>query len=350
MGIRDITPISKRESISLPFQFTPGSMDPLKLQRLNLTANPDGSFTHLSAPPLSPAFPEGETLPSCPVPVRSKDVPLNPSNNTSIRLFLPSLPPSETKPLPLIIFFHGGGFVLFNAATAPLHVACAELAASVPAIVASVDYRLAPQHRLPAAFEDAHDALIWAKSAFSSESEPWIKNHGDPTKLFLMGSSCGGTICYHAALNVISSDLDLSPVRLAGLILDQPYFGGVERTKSELEFHDDKIISLPTNDIMWEMALPLGSDRDHEYSNVMLHEAKETKLLPPCLVRGHVGDPLYDRQKLFVEMLQRAGVSVVAEIERAGHHGIELFEPEKAAEMADDVRSFVYGHEDGSVV
>ncbi|KAJ3690044.1 hypothetical protein LUZ61_019208 [Rhynchospora tenuis] len=314
------------------------SKDPFKA--LGITVHQDGTTSRSSIVSLSPAFLDGESLPGATTTVSSKDVPLNPSNDTTVRLFLPSsLPPS--KSLPLVIYFHGGGFVLFHAASAPMHALCAHLAASLPVVVASVDYRLAPEHRLPAAFDDARDALLWAQSAVSSE--PWIRDFVDPTKLFLMGSSAGGNICYHAALDFISSRLDINPLRLSGLILNQPYFGGIDRTASELAFADDKIIPLLTNDLLWELALPLGSNRDHEYSNVVVKEAKEVKLIPPCLVRGVTEDPLFDRQKLFVEMLVRAGVTVVAKMGSTGHHGIEYLNPDKAAEMATDVKNFVCG-------
>ncbi|KAJ3690045.1 hypothetical protein LUZ61_019209 [Rhynchospora tenuis] len=313
-------------------------MDPYKV--LGLTLNQDGTISRSSPVPLSPAFPDGESLPDSTTTVSSKDVPLNPSHNTTVRLFLPNSLP-HSKSLPLIIYFHGGGFVLFHAASAPFHASCVHLAASLPAIVASVDYRLAPEHRLPAAFDDARDALRWAQSAVASD--PWVRDFADPTKFFLMGSSAGATICYHVALDLISSKLDLSPLHLSGLILNQPYFGGIERTASELTFANDKIIPLLANDLLWELALPVGSDRDHEYCNVVAKEAKDVKFLPPCLVRGHNGDPLFDRQNVFVEMLKRAGLTVVAKMGSPGHHGIELFNPEKATEMATDVKNFVYG-------
>ena len=103
------------------------------------------------------------------------------------------------------------------------------------------------------------------------------------------------------------------------------------------------IIPLPANDLLWELALPLGADRDHQYCNVVAHEAKEVKLLHPCFVIGTIGDPLFDRQKLFVEMLRRGGVTVTEKMGSPGHHGVELFKSEKAAEMAADVKNFVYG-------
>uniref|UniRef100_A0A6V7QVD5 Alpha/beta hydrolase fold-3 domain-containing protein n=1 Tax=Ananas comosus var. bracteatus TaxID=296719 RepID=A0A6V7QVD5_ANACO len=306
-------------------------MDPYKF--LGISLNPDGSVTRAATFPLVPASPvEGEEVAGA--TVLSKDVPLNPATSTSLRLFLPSAAAAANPnpKLPLIVHFHGGGFVLFGTATPFVHASCERLAAAVPAVVASVDYRLAPEHRLPAAIDDAVDALLWARSA---SSDPWLLR-ADPSRCFLMGSSAGATIALHAALR--ARTLDLDPLKLTGLILNQPFFGGNERTASENAMPHDKVVPLAVADLMWELALPEGSDRDHEYANPR-EEGLEG--LPPCLVRGYKGDPLIDRQRVFAGMLERRGVRVVARVEGEGHHGVELFRPEKAAEFVADVASFV---------
>ncbi|XP_010934083.4 probable carboxylesterase 8 [Elaeis guineensis] len=309
-------------------------MDPY--QFLHISRNPDGSLSRANLIPNSP--PTGDQ-PLDSVPALSKDVPLNPAHNTWLRIFLPTQsPPSPEKKLPVVFFFHGGGFILFSAATAPFHDFCVKLSADLPAIVLSVEYRLAPEHRLPAAYDDAVDALLWARAQAlgpASTVDPWVGARADFSRCFLMGSSAGGNIVYHVGLRAMG--MDLNPLKIQGLILNQPYFGGEERTESEARMAADRIVPLPANDLMWELALPEGADRDHEYCN-----PAATAVLPRCLVRGHVGDPLVDRQRVFARMLERGGVSVVAHLKEGGHHGIELFKPDMAEALVADVKTFVY--------
>lgn len=206
------------------------------------------------------------------------------------------------------------------------------MASEFPAVVASVEYRLAPEHRLPAAYEDAADALAWART----QRDPWMEELVDLSRTFLMGSSAGGNIVYHAALR----DLDDS---IRGLVINQPYFGGVERTESELRLVNDKIVPLHANDVMWSLALPEGVGRDHEYFNPLVAPAPEKiGRLPRCLVRGYAGDPLVDRQKAFAKWLAEHGVTVVPQFLETGHHGVEIFDPASADALYAAVKDFIY--------
>ncbi|KAK1313833.1 putative carboxylesterase 8 [Acorus calamus] len=243
--------------------------------------------------------------------------------------------------LPVIIFFHGGGFILFSASTAFYDSSCALIARSVPAIVLSVDYRLAPESRLPSAYDDALDALLWLGD--EGAQDPWLQEQGDLSRCFIMGSSSGGNIAYHAARRVFSGvRVDLGPVKVVGLILNQPFFGGVERTESETE--DDDVLPLGATDMMWRLSLPVGADRDHEYCNPSREEAAtkgDEHLLPRCLVRGHVGDPLINRQRAFVKLLKGRTEGLVAKMEEEGCHAVEIFDPELAKKFVSDIRDFV---------
>ncbi|KAK8945269.1 putative carboxylesterase 8 [Platanthera guangdongensis] len=311
-------------------------MDPFTFLKISL--NTDGSLTRHGEPPTSPASASDPSLPAL-----SKDVLLNPDHGTWIRIFLPSSPRSAAHSLPIILYFHGGGFILFSAATALFHTSCSRVAASLPALVLAVEYRLAPEHRLPAAYHDAHDALLWVRDQALNPSiaDPWLRTHANFSRCFLMGSSSGGNIAYRAALRAAVTNLE--PLKLEGVLLNQPYFGGERRTESEERMAEDHIVPLAANDLMWDLALPVGASREHEFCNPTAKEEAAAEKLPPCLVRGYLGDPLIDRQRDLAQMLEKKGVRVVGFLEEEGHHAIELFKPDKADVLVEQVREFVCG-------
>ncbi|KAL8462073.1 hypothetical protein ACS0TY_033230 [Phlomoides rotata] len=129
----------------------------------------------------------------------------------------------------------------------------------IPAVVMSVEYRLAPEHRLPAAYDNCSEALHWIRTT----RDEWL------TKCFLMGSSAGGNIAFCVGLDAVTTVDQLTPLKIEGLILHQPFFGGVERTPSEMRLVRDKMVPPHLNDLAWGLALTIGVDRDHRYSNPM---------------------------------------------------------------------------------
>jgi acetyl esterase len=112
-----------------------------------------------------------------------------PSGPIGIRIYWPPTDPGRDVAPPVVLFFHGGGFVMGDLDT---HDGTArQHAVGADAVVVSVDYRLAPEHPYPAAIEDAWAATLWA-----FESGPQIGGllHGGPTRMAVAGDSAGGTI------------------------------------------------------------------------------------------------------------------------------------------------------------
>ncbi|KAF9614867.1 hypothetical protein IFM89_020964 [Coptis chinensis] len=245
------------------------SIDPYK--ELNIAYNSDDdTLTRLPIPLLSTY--QSSLLNQ---PIFTKDFPLNTTHKTWVRLYKPINPIPNTK-LPLILYFHGGGFILCSAYDTLFHDFCTYMAIELPAVVLSVGYRLAPENRLPAAYEDGVEAITWVRNqALDVNGENLLKDLIDFSKCYLMGASAGGNLAYHAGLRTLS--LDLQPMIIKGVIMNQPFFGGLPRTASELRLMNCKLFPLASSDLMWELALPKGSDRDHEYCNPMVEGSyKET--------------------------------------------------------------------------
>lgn len=164
-------------------------IDPFK--HFNIILNPDNTLTRLENIPNT--LPSSDT--TLPISVFTKDLTINKTNKTWLRLFLPKIAINNPQnQLPLIVFFHGSGFILASAGSTIFHDFCVQMADTIGAVVASVEYRLAPEHRLPAAYDDAVEALFWIRK----REDEWLKKYVDFSKCYVMGNSAGGTIAYHA--------------------------------------------------------------------------------------------------------------------------------------------------------
>lgn len=217
------------------------------------------------------------------------------------------------------------------------------ITAKTPAVVATVEYRLAPEHKLPAAYDDGMEALEIIKNS----KDDWITNYADLSNTFISGTSAGANLAYQIGLRVTSSGMDyLKPLNIKGLILIQPFFGGKERTGSELRAVNDQRLPPIVTDALWELALPVGVDRDHEYCNATVGMTSERigrikDLGWKILVTGHRGDSLIDRQIEFVKLFEENGVPIVSNFLEGGYHGIEVHDVSKLEILVQQIKEFV---------
>ncbi|XP_042067539.1 2-hydroxyisoflavanone dehydratase-like [Salvia splendens] len=154
--------------------------------------------------------------------VQSKDIHFS---HLSARLYLPKNPAGK---LPLLIYFHGGGFFTESAFSPTYHHHLTSLVAAAKIAAVSVNYRLAPEHPLPAAYNDAWLALQWT----FSRSDPWIKNHADLGKIYLGGDSAGANIAHRMSIRVGSDNLGPG-INLRGMFLNCPFFLGKKEIGNE---------------------------------------------------------------------------------------------------------------------
>uniref|UniRef100_A0A0A9GNC0 Alpha/beta hydrolase fold-3 domain-containing protein n=1 Tax=Arundo donax TaxID=35708 RepID=A0A0A9GNC0_ARUDO len=179
-----------------------------------------GRIERLNRPPVLPAGLDEATG------VTSKDVVLDAATGLSVRVYLPRLQEPSRK-LPVLVYFHGGAFIIESAGSATYHNYINPLAAAAGVTVVSVDYRLAPEHPLPTAYDDSWAALQWAASA----QDDWIAEHGDVSRLFLAGDSAGGNIAHDMLMRASGN----GGPRIEGAVLLHPWFGGNAAIEGEPE-------------------------------------------------------------------------------------------------------------------
>eukprot|EP01018_Ginkgo_biloba_P024907 Gb_17662 [translate_table: standard] len=269
----------------------------------------DGSIFRLEAPNFFAKASE-QSLKDKDGGVASKDIVFNEKLGLWVRIYLP---PTQQSRMPVIVYFHGGGFCLASPAHPDFHNLCVKLSGSVGVIIVSVCYRLAPEHRLPAAYEDCLAALEWLRSHAEGggfEPETWLDSYAEFSQVYLLGDSAGANICHQVFLR--SGGKDWSPLQIRGAIFLQPFFGAEERKGSEIECPKDAFLNLKLNDTYWRLSLPEDSNRDHPFSNPWGSDSPrlEDVQLPPLLVAIGGRDMLRDRAFDYCEALKKCGKQV----------------------------------------
>ncbi|TVU09854.1 hypothetical protein EJB05_43351, partial [Eragrostis curvula] len=203
--------------------------------------------------------------------VTSKDVVVDSATGVFARLYIPDdLLATEHKKLPILLYFHGGGLVLDSAASPMYHRYLNSVVSKATVVALSVNYRLAPEHPAPAAYDDAWTSLIWAASG----ADPWLSKHGDTSRIFLAGDSGGANIVHNIAVMASSRHGLPSGALLEGPILLHPMFGGKEPIEGEASE------TIEIMEKLWPLICPQGTEGlDNPWLNPMADGAPSLQKL-----------------------------------------------------------------------
>ncbi len=207
-----------------------------------------------------------------------------------IRLYAPT----SDQPLPVTLYFHGGGFVIGNLDSHDN--VCRILANRTPTIVVSVDYRLAPEHPFPAAPIDAYDALQWT-AAHAAEIG------GDPARIAVAGDSAGGNLATVAALMARNRKGKLPLFQL----LVYPVTDATHSQPSYETYGEGYLLTKETMQWFLRHYVPADQDRRHPYLSPLFE--KNLSGLPPVHIIVAEYDPLRDEGTAYAQRLEAAGVT-----------------------------------------
>jgi len=208
-----------------------------------------------------------------------------------VRIYLPK---TGTAPYPVIVYYHGGGFVIASIDT--YDASARGLANGAGAVVVAVEYRKAPEHKFPAAHEDALAAYEWTMKNAASIG-------GDPKKIALVGESAGGNL----AANVSMAARDKKEAMPIYEVLVYPVAGSDMNTESYLANANAK----PLNKAMmgWFTGKYFNTPADGNDPRIGLVHANLMNLPPTTIINAEI-DPLRSEGELLANQLRAAGVTV----------------------------------------
>ena len=243
-----------------------------------------------------------------------------PAGEVPVRIYTPDAP----APRPVIAFFHGGGFVICSVET---HDGLARrLANALGAVVVSVEYRLAPEARCPAAAEDCYAATQWIHE-HAAELE------ADPDRLIVAGDSAGGNLA--AVVSLMAREQNGPPITRQVLVY--PVIDAACDAPSYAENGEGYF--LEATGMRWFWDHYLGPDGDGAHQNASPIRASDLSGLPPAVVITAEFDPLRDEGEAYAAKLAGCGVPVDRKRYDGMIHGF-LYMPAvvgKAREAIDDI-------------
>ncbi len=220
--------------------------------------------------------------------IENRTIP-GPAGEIPVRIYAASSEPG----LPVLVYYHGGGWVLGDLDT---HDGTTRaLAKLIDGIVVSVDYRLAPEHKFPAAIDDAYAAAAWVVENAASIG-------GDPERVAIGGDSAGGNLTACVALKA----RDLGKPRLVHQLLVYPVTDARFDTQSYRDNAEGYFLTRSDMEWFWNHYLRGPEDANDPYASPL--RAKDLRGLPPATVITAEFDPLRDEGEAYAARLKEVGV------------------------------------------
>ncbi len=238
--------------------------------------------------------------------------------------------PEGDGPFPTLVFFHGGGWVIGTVDTHDVPVR--QLANRTPAVVVSVEYRLAPEHPFPAAPEDCYAATVWAAANIGQYG-------GDPSRLAVGGDSAGGNL----AAVVAQMARDRGGPAIAYQLLIYPAVDARMTSASITENGDGYLLTKGFMEWFYGHYLPNEADADSPLASPAMAESLAG--LPPALVLTAEFDPLRDEGEAYAAALRKAGVEATAKRYDGMIHGFFQLGGvvDRSGELVDDCANGLRG-------
>lgn len=218
--------------------------------------------------------------------------------------------PSQTGTWPLLVFFHGGGFVIGDLNSHDN--LCRALCEALPAVVVSVDYRLAPEHRFPSAVEDAYTATVWAGRHAAELG-------ADAARIVVGGDSAGGNL----AAVVAQLAKDSGDVAIAHQMLLYPVCDTDLNRQAYQRLGQGNFLETPMMQWFWDHYLVRPEDALDPRAAPL--KAKDLAGLPSATVVTAGFDPLNEEAECYVKRLAEAGVNVSHHPYPGAIHGFMSF-------------------------
>ena len=252
---------------------------------------PEARKTHSPADAVMDLIKENNiTVPPSKVDTTGKNIPVQ-GGNIHLRIYTPK---SGNGPFPVIVYYHGGGWVIANLDT--YHASAQALAEQTGAVLVSVAYRQAPEYKFPTAHNDSFAAYKWVLDNAVS-----IK--GDPKKVALVGESAGGNLA--AAVSLMAKEKNVAmPIHQ---VLVYPIAGNDSNTESYKKYANAKPLNKPLMEWFFAKYLPTPQTGNNKFINLI---GADLKGMPATTIINAEIDPLQTEGATLTAKFKSAGVPV----------------------------------------